>query len=72
MLHATPLSARDGMHGEVVVTIEGARPPEVVPLVVTAFGLTVRERDVVALVLQGLDAKEISGQLRLSAWTRTI
>jgi DNA-binding CsgD family transcriptional regulator len=51
------------------VIIEPARPAEIAPLIVQAYGLSGRERDVTQLVLQGLSTKEIADRLCISVHT---
>lgn len=69
VLHAAPLAGTGDRVGDVVVTIEEARPQEVIGIVAAAFGLTARERDVVGMVLRGADTKEIAGAMHVSPCT---
>jgi DNA-binding CsgD family transcriptional regulator len=51
------------------VILAAARAAEIAPLIVRAYGLTERERDISALVLRGLPTKAIAQQLHLSPLT---
>jgi DNA-binding CsgD family transcriptional regulator len=69
VLHAAPLGGSDDRTGDVVVTIEPARPQELIELVASAFGLTQREREVVTILLRGADTKEIAAEMHVSPYT---
>ena len=51
------------------VIIQEAKPSEIAPLIVHAYGLSPREARVTSLVLQGLSTKEIAAELALSPYT---
>lgn len=68
VLHASCLDAEDGQ-GPVVVVVEPAKSAEVAPIVVEAYGLTPREREVVRGVASGKSTPEIADELFLSGHT---
>ncbi|MFC6288055.1 LuxR C-terminal-related transcriptional regulator [Nocardioides sp. GCM10027113] len=68
VLHASCLDEHDG-DGPVVVVVEPAKSAEVAPIIVEAYGLTPREREVVRGIATGLSTPEIAAELFLSAHT---
>jgi DNA-binding CsgD family transcriptional regulator len=51
------------------VIIEQATPTEVLPVLLSAYGLTEQERRVTGLVCRGLSTNEIAAQLHVTANT---
>jgi DNA-binding NarL/FixJ family response regulator len=51
------------------VIIEQAKPAEIAPIIVRAYGLSERETNITRLILQGLSTKEIAAELYVSAYT---
>ncbi|GAB3949942.1 LuxR C-terminal-related transcriptional regulator [Kribbella albertanoniae] len=68
-LHGTQIRDRDGLTGQIAVTIESAGPAKVIPLIVEAYGLTEREQEVVQRILLGDSTHQIAAALHLSPYT---
>src|SRR5215204_3559364 len=68
VLHASRLRTT-GAEGQIAVIFEEARPAEIAPLIVDAYGLTKREGQITQLVLRGLSTAEVSAELHITPST---
>jgi DNA-binding NarL/FixJ family response regulator len=65
-LHVSPM---EGDAGSVAITVETARPDDLVPILLESYGLTERETEIVLLLCRGLATKEIAAELVISPHT---
>jgi len=65
VLHASRLRAAESEE-RIAVVFEEARPSEIAPLIVDAYGLTKREGEITQLVLRGLSSAEVSKELHIT------
>ena len=54
------------LHEQIAVIFEEARPSEIAPLIVDAYGLTKLEGETTRLVLRGLSTAEVSRALHIT------
>ena len=67
-LHGIRLENASG-EPEVAVIVEAARPPQLAAVVMNAYGLTARERDVAQQVISGASTAAASAALHISPYT---
>lgn len=68
VLHASVLEGAAN-EGNVAVVVEPAKSGDLAPIIIEAYGLTPRERDVVRAIARGSSTPEIAAELFLSAHT---
>lgn len=67
--HASCMSGSGDVAPNVAVVIEPAKSSDIAPVIVEAYALTARERDVVRAIARGLTSPEIAAELFLSPHT---
>jgi DNA-binding CsgD family transcriptional regulator len=68
VLHASVLDSASG-EGNVAIVVEPAKSGDLAPIIIEAYGLTPRERDVVRAIARGSSTPDIAAELFLSAHT---
>jgi DNA-binding CsgD family transcriptional regulator len=70
LLHASALHGSSGdTCGGVALVVEPAKSADIAPIIIEAYGLSPRERDVVRLIAQGASTQEMAAALFLSQHT---
>jgi DNA-binding CsgD family transcriptional regulator len=68
-IYASRTRETSSQSANTAVIIQEAKPSEIAPLIIHAYGLSPREGHVTRLVLQGLSTDQIAAQTRLSPYT---
>lgn len=68
-INAAPFAVHAADHPQIAVTVEHATPPQILPLLIAAYGLTEREASIVQAMLRGESTHDIAQSLFLSPYT---
>jgi DNA-binding CsgD family transcriptional regulator len=69
VIHGSRTRERDDRAAGTAIIIEEAKPSEIAPIIVRAYGLSERETNITRLILQGLSTKEIAAEIYVSPYT---